>query len=259
MSPSPLLLTLAFILGCTASLTSVLPEYAPRFDYVIVGGGTAGLVLADRLSEDPAVSVAVIEAGGSVLNNPNVTSLIGVESGYDPAIDYAYLSAPQVYADNNTLVYHAGKALGGSSVLNGGSRHFPNKQRLEAFATVGLLLLISKSRSSILPRCRRPNRRLRQGRQPRLDVGVAVPVLQEERIPGATFAATTTGGRLVRPQRARLWRPSRHRLEQGAGAQHRLQRPENLLAGIGSALQPGSEHRHAAWLHRLAGDSGRLQ
>lgn len=54
-------------------------------DYVIIGGGTAGLVLANRLSENPNLSVVVLEAGENRLNDPRVmipafwTSLLGTE------------------------------------------------------------------------------------------------------------------------------------------------------------------------------------
>lgn len=89
------------------------------FDYVIVGGGTCGLVLANRLSEDPKVTVAVIEAGDSVYDNPNVKNTTAYGLSLGTAVDWQYASAPQIYSGNNTLLYHQGKALGGSSAING--------------------------------------------------------------------------------------------------------------------------------------------
>ena len=89
------------------------------YDYVIVGGGTSGLVIANRLSENPAITVAVIEAGDSVFNSPNVTNTTTFGLSLGTSIDWLYPTEPQKYALNGTLVYHAGKALGGTSTING--------------------------------------------------------------------------------------------------------------------------------------------
>lgn len=67
-------------------------------DYVIVGGGTAGLVLAARLSEDPTIQVAVIEAGKSRLGDENVESPAGMHHLlHNPEYDWVYESTPQVW------------------------------------------------------------------------------------------------------------------------------------------------------------------
>ena len=55
-------------------LTTIDQVSGKSFDYVIVGGGTAGLVLAARLSENPATSVLVLEAGAAHLNDPMIGS-----------------------------------------------------------------------------------------------------------------------------------------------------------------------------------------
>lgn len=91
------------------------------YDFVIVGGGTSGLVVASRLTEIPSISVLVIEAGGSVLNNPNVTNTTQFGLSLGTSIDWGYQSEPQVYTDNKTFTYYAGKALGGTSTINGKS------------------------------------------------------------------------------------------------------------------------------------------
>lgn len=74
------------------------------FDYVIVGGGTAGLALANRLSENPAWSVAVIEAGGFYeIENGNVSQIpLFASTGsdktlanYNPAVDWGFVTEPQ--------------------------------------------------------------------------------------------------------------------------------------------------------------------
>lgn len=111
--------TLVFLqIGCCVAIASARAEVS---DYVIVGGGTAGLVVANRLSEMPTVRVAVIEPGGDERSNPNVTLATGYinMTAYNTAIDWAYQTVPQLGVNNTPLTYHQGKAIGGTSTING--------------------------------------------------------------------------------------------------------------------------------------------
>lgn len=78
------------------SLTDFLKD-SSTFDYIIVGGGAAGLVLAARLTEDPTIRVGVIEAGKSRLGDTNVESPTGMSAVlHNPEYDWMYKSTPQV-------------------------------------------------------------------------------------------------------------------------------------------------------------------
>jgi choline dehydrogenase len=93
-----------------------------EFDYVIVGGGSAGCVLAARLSEDPDVSVALVEAGdaASRLRHPflSVPAAFFLYTGPTP-LNWSYLSEPEPHAGGRRIPVPRGKALGGSSIING--------------------------------------------------------------------------------------------------------------------------------------------
>ena len=92
-----------------------------EFDYVIVGGGSAGCVLANRLSADPRVSVCVLEAGGSDLYH-----WVHIPVGYVYTMRYpqhrtnwGFQTVPQPGLGGRAIFYPRGKLLGGSGSING--------------------------------------------------------------------------------------------------------------------------------------------
>src|SRR4249919_2222419 len=86
------------------------------YDYVIVGAGSAGCVLAARLSEDPDVSVLLLEAGG-----PDTKENIHVPLGYlqlaRTDVDWGYSTAPAPNCNRRRISLPRGKVLGGSSSI----------------------------------------------------------------------------------------------------------------------------------------------
>ena len=109
-----------------------------EFDYLVVGAGSAGCVLAARLSESSDISVALLEAGGSD-RNPlfRVPLMTGVLLRHRYA-NWAYLTEPEPNLNNRRIFWPRGKVLGGSSSINGMvyTRGSPND--FDAWAQSGL-------------------------------------------------------------------------------------------------------------------------
>ncbi len=88
------------------------------FDYIIVGGGSGGATLAGRLSQDPAVSVCLIEAGGEG-RGILVRAPAGImQVGKSKAMNYAYQTVPQTGLGGRIGYQPRGRGLGGSSAIN---------------------------------------------------------------------------------------------------------------------------------------------
>lgn len=90
-----------------------------EFDYIIVGGGSAGCVLANRLSANPENRVCLLEAGGED-RNPWIHIPAGyVKTMVDPAVNWLFETKPEETSGGRAIPVPRGKVLGGSSAING--------------------------------------------------------------------------------------------------------------------------------------------
>ncbi|KAI6089371.1 putative GMC oxidoreductase [Hypoxylon rubiginosum] len=92
-------------------------QVKPSYDYVIIGAGTAGLTLADRLTADGKSTVLVIE-NGKVVDSPRIDQVYSGMAAMGPTWSYQINSVPQVNLRNRTTAVLAGNLVGGSSAIN---------------------------------------------------------------------------------------------------------------------------------------------
>ena len=117
---------MSFCLYVNISISFFLPVFE------IIGGGTAGLVLANRLTEDPSISVAIVEFGSFYeLDNGNVSQIPAEATQYSsaevvdgrpatpqPLVDWSFITEPQSGLDERLIHYTQGKTFGGGSARN---------------------------------------------------------------------------------------------------------------------------------------------
>jgi choline dehydrogenase len=130
------------------------------FDYVIVGAGSAGCVLAYRLSEDASTSVCVLEAGPRDWH-PYIHLPAGfIKTFHMRSINWAYQQEPGPFTGGRSIYAPRGKTLGGSSSING---HIYNRGQRQDFDTWAQLGNRGWSYSDVLPYFKRLERRVGEG------------------------------------------------------------------------------------------------
>src|ERR1700752_856200 len=94
-----------------------MPPTAKAYDYIIVGAGSAGCVLAARLTEDLYARVLLLEAGGPD-RAPEIRIPAAFSKLFKTAVDWNYSTEPEAQLHNRKLYWPRGKVLGGSSSMN---------------------------------------------------------------------------------------------------------------------------------------------
>ncbi len=93
------------------------------YDYIVIGAGSAGGIVASRLAEDPDVTVLLLEAGGTdrttFIRKPGMISLVQQVKQLKQKFDWGFTTVPQPHLNDRRIPYTRGKVLGGSSSVNG--------------------------------------------------------------------------------------------------------------------------------------------
>ena len=131
-----------------------------EFDYVIVGAGSAGCVLASRLGEDTDARICVLEAGPSDWH-PYIHLPAGfIKTFYNRSINWCYSQEPGPWTNGRSIYAPRGKTLGGSSSING---HIYNRGQHQDFNTWAQLGNRGWGYADVLPYFKRLERRIGDG------------------------------------------------------------------------------------------------
>ena len=203
---------------------------APRYDYIIVGAGSAGCVLANRLSEDGTKTVLLIEAGGRDTSPYIHIPAAIVKAIGNPTLDWMHLTEPDSSRGGRVDLWSAGKGLGGSSSINGMLYVRGSPRDFDAWASLGNA---GWSAADVAPLFRRIERTAFGQDQERGRVGpMSVEPLRSRHPLGVAFeAAAIEAG----------WRANddyNGRLQEGVGAPQVTQRRGSRWSAARGYLNP---------------------
>jgi len=108
-----------------------------KFDFVVIGGGTAGLAVATRLAENVNVTVGVLESGSSALGEDKIDIPGNFGQTIGSKYDWQFETVPQTGLGGRKLDWARGRVLGGTSALNFMSWNRPSKEDLDAWEALG--------------------------------------------------------------------------------------------------------------------------
>lgn len=107
------------------------------YDHIVIGGGSAGCLIAARLSEDGARRVLLIEAGDADFNRPSMVDPNVWASNLGTDADWQHQTIPQVHVNGRVFDWGCGKVLGGSSTINGAIWVWGQPSDFNAWAEAG--------------------------------------------------------------------------------------------------------------------------
>ncbi|CAL1262982.1 unnamed protein product [Larinioides sclopetarius] len=139
ISNSPLLPLLLISLATHKNAPKQATSFKDEYDYIVVGAGSAGSVMASRLSEVPCVSILLLEAGHAAPLINDIPAL--ARNFWFSDLDWAYKTVPQKNTGeslvNRQVIFPAGKGLGGSSLLNAMIHSRGNRKNYDDWSAQG--------------------------------------------------------------------------------------------------------------------------